>query len=155
MHCTERDQEILLLQHGELGAWQAFWVERHIAFCPHCQEKQREFAQTSLLLAGAIRQDGGLPAFAMRGASQIPQASFRPIFIATVGMVAALIAAGTYAYNAVASTPQTEMEASIAPKLASPFASYPANKNAKDAQGRATIFPYSTPTEPDNCVIVK
>ncbi len=155
MHCTERDQEILLLQHGELGAWQRFRVRRHIAFCPHCQEKQREFAQTSLLLAGAIRQGGNLPAFALRGGSSAAQAGLRPVFLATVATVAALIAAGTYAFNAVASSPGSNISASVLPKLASPFASYPAHENAKDANGRATIFPYSTPTEPDNCVIEK
>jgi len=155
MHCTERDQEILLLQHGELGAWQTFWVQRHLAFCPHCQEKQREFAQTSLLLAGAIRQDGGLPAFAMRGAAHTPSTGLRPVFLATVATVVALVVAGTYAFNAAASSPRGNIAAGIMPKIASPFASYPAQKNAKDASGHATIFPYSTPTKPDNCVIEK
>lgn len=155
MHCTERDQEILLLQHGELGAWQRFWVERHLAFCPHCQEKQREFAQTSLLLAGAIRQDGGLPAFALRGGSRFVSGALRPALLATVATVAVLIAAGTYAFNAVASAPSASVASLGVPKIASPFAAHPAHKNAKDAHGRATIFPYSTPTEPDNCVIEK
>ena len=143
MHCAKRDQDILLLQHGELSLWQRFWVSRHLATCPHCQEKQAEFARTARLLAGAIRQDGGLPAFAFRGAMASPASlpALRPVF-AVAATTAALIAVGVYAYTATAAGAGNTVRAG--------FSSAP-QKNAKDASGNATIFPFSTPDTHDDC----
>ena len=160
MHCTERDQDLLLLQHGELSPWHAFWVERHLHTCPHCQEKQNEFARTSLLVAGAIRQDGGMPPFVLPGSTPklapispslfvaTPKA-YRPVFLAVVTVIAALIAGGVYTYKAMALTPV------VAELKAVPLTVFQAHNAvsvpAKDAQGKPTIFPYSTPDMHDDC----
>lgn len=159
MHCTERDQDLLLLQHGELSSWNAFWVERHLRMCPHCQEKQNEFARTSQLVAGAIRQDGGLSAFVLRGpvAKLAPvtpglfattQKAYRPVFLAVITVIAVMIAGSMYAYKAMAIAPAAQLKAV-------PLTVFQAHSGvtapAKDAQGNPTIFPYSTPDMHDDC----
>lgn len=161
MHCTEHDQDIFLLQHGELSAWRAFWVGRHLQSCPSCQEKQAEFARVSGLVAGAIRQDGGMSAFRFRGESpatsptlapSVPRyfapsgRAFRPAFVAAVSIVAATIAAGAYAYKAMALVPVTDPNSlpTSAGKTEAGFSLKP-SPGAKDAHGNPTIFPYSTP----------
>ena len=163
MHCTERDQEILLLQHGELSPWQAFWVKLHLTSCPHCQERQAEQARISRLVAGAIRQEGNLPPFSFRGEtgalatlSPVPPAhftptrqAFRPAFLVVVSSVAAIIAAGAYVYKATALTLITPENETTFEARSSFFAS--PESVARDARGRPTIFPYSTPNLHDNC----
>ncbi len=160
MHCTEHDQDIFLLQHGELSSWRAFWVGRHLQSCLHCQEKQAEFARVSHLVAGAIRQDGGMPPFQFRGeAVPVPTLApttpaffapagrpYRPAFVAAASLIAAMVAAGAYAYKAMALAPITD-SSDLPPRTsqAGSGLSMTATKNAKDARGNPTIFPYSTP----------
>lgn len=156
MHCTHRDQDILLLQHGELPLWQAVLLRQHIALCPHCQEKSREYAETSRLIAGAIRQDGGMLAWALKGKSvtmretqPVLAPAYRPAFALTAGVVAAILAAGVYAYNAVSSQASTSATGTVF--RAAGFSSKPPAKPL-DASGNKTIFPYSTPVDKDDCV---
>lgn len=162
MHCTEHDQDIFLLQHGELSPWRTFWVERHIQSCPHCQEKQAEFSKVSRLIAGAIRQDAGMSPFQFRGEPPLAPITpvhfttaprgYRPAFIATVSVIAAMIAAGAYAYKAMALAPITDGNnlpgGTVQAK--STFSLRPSSE-AKDAHGNPTIFPYSTPNMHDDC----
>ncbi|MBC8136917.1 MAG: zf-HC2 domain-containing protein [Fibrella sp.] len=167
MHCTEHDQDIFLLQHGELSPWRAFWVERHLQSCPHCQEKQAEFSRVSRLVAGAIRQDAGMSPFLFRGESPVAptlapitpvhftptyRRPYRPAFVAAVSLLAAMIAAGAYAYKAMALTPIADADnLPLNTFQASNGFSLKASQKAKDAQGNPTIFPYSTPNMNDHC----
>jgi anti-sigma factor RsiW len=167
MHCTEHDQDIFLLQHGELSPWRTFWVERHLKTCPHCQEKQAEFTRVSRLVAGAIRQDAGMAPFLFRGeGSTTPTLApttpahfsspaargFRPAFVATVSLLAAMIAVGAYAYKAVALTPVVDgNDLPMQSFQAKSGISVRRPTQAIDAQGKPTIFPYSTPNMYDEC----
>jgi hypothetical protein len=45
LHCT--DQELLLALDGELGPESREWIQRHLAACAVCQEKQASFARAS------------------------------------------------------------------------------------------------------------
>lgn len=167
MHCTEHDQDIFLLQHGELSPWRAFWVERHIKTCPHCQEKQAEFASVSRLIAGAIRQDAGMAPFLFRGESPAtptlapttpehfsPRVArgFRPAFVAVVSLLAAMIVAGAYAYKALALAPIVDgNDLPIRTFQAKSGLTVSRPAHAVDARGKPTIFPYSTPNMHDDC----
>ncbi|MBC7806393.1 MAG: hypothetical protein H7145_09600 [Akkermansiaceae bacterium] len=166
MHCTEHDQDIFLLQHGELSSWRAFWVKRHLQSCLHCQEKQTEFTRVSRLVAGAIRQDVGGTPFLFRGEAPVsptlapmtpvhfapPRRPYRPAFVAAVSLIAAMIAAGAYAYKAMALAPIADGDDLSTKTLQakSGFSLTPP-PGAKDAQGNPTIFPYSTPNMHDEC----
>lgn len=55
MKCFERDQDILLMVHGELPVLRKYVVASHINRCPRCQEKRSEFSRVSKQIASAIR----------------------------------------------------------------------------------------------------
>ena len=163
MHCNGRDQDILLLHHGELAPWHALLVRYHLRSCVHCQEHFTEMARVSGLVAGAIRQDAGLPAFAMRGDPYaVPRlrpatpshflsrrATYRPAFVIAVSTIAAVIAASAYAYKAVALAPTPDVGFETASLFPAQRSFAPGR--ARDANGNPTIFPYSTPDLHGGC----
>ncbi len=55
MRCHDRDQDLLLLAHGQLPALRRVLTEAHLRRCPRCQECRERFAAVSRLLADTIR----------------------------------------------------------------------------------------------------
>ena len=171
MQCSERDQDILLLQHGELNGWRRYATLNHLRTCPRCQEKADKYRDVSRHIAHAFRQEGGLPSFAFPAQPTLvpatptfsarPQRAFRPAFLATVSAVAAIVAAGAYVYKAMALTSVSDDPVRIAIGNSNDFASQATKglfgKNPRspahpmDSSGKPTIFPYSTPDMHDNC----
>jgi hypothetical protein len=160
MKCSELEQDILLLQHGELSPWKAFCVRHHLKNCPRCQEKNDTYRQIGRHIAATIRQDAGLPPFVFRGditpaPIQIQKVSshamrLRPSVAIGATAIATIIAAGAYVYRAMALTPTTELEDS--PRIIVAVNRKQAKENApKDARGNKTIFPYSTPVMDHTC----
>ncbi|HVK06622.1 MAG TPA: hypothetical protein VM490_24360 [Armatimonadaceae bacterium] len=113
MNCSDRDQDILLFEHGALSGLQRSRTEWHLRHCPRCQERREHLALLGGLMAGAIR-DGDvmppLPSFpgmvvsARATAKNRPAPAARPAFIFAVTAAAAVIAAGALAYKATALT---------------------------------------------------
>jgi anti-sigma factor RsiW len=62
MTCAGRDQDLLLLTHGELGAARRTFLEAHLRRCPRCREQRERFSILSRAAAGAIR-GSDLPAW--------------------------------------------------------------------------------------------
>ncbi len=55
MTCDTREQELLLLAHGELPLLRRFAVRQHVARCPACRERYARLSLVSALLAGGVR----------------------------------------------------------------------------------------------------
>lgn len=172
MQCSERDQDILLLQHGELNGWRRYATLNHLRTCPCCQEKADKYRDVSRHIANAFRQEGGLPSFALPAQPMLaattpptfsnrPRQVLRPAFLATVSAVAVIIIAGAYVYKAMALTPDGDDPVRIAIGNSNDFATqatkgllgHPKNYSVhpKDSSGNPTIFPYSTPDMHDDC----
>ena len=65
MSCERRDQDLLLLTHGELSGLRRPLLEAHLRRCPRCQEQRDRYAAASAAVAGALRGDA-LPAWRSR-----------------------------------------------------------------------------------------
>jgi len=61
MSCYDRDQDVLLLVHGELSGPRRLLTQWHVRRCPGCCERHERLHRVSGLMAGAIRSDDGLP----------------------------------------------------------------------------------------------
>lgn len=61
MSCTDRDQDLLLLAHGELPLLPRLRLLAHLRRCPRCRQRQADLAGVSAALAGAIRPRGRGP----------------------------------------------------------------------------------------------
>ncbi|HZT43434.1 MAG TPA: zf-HC2 domain-containing protein [Chthonomonadaceae bacterium] len=61
MNCTDRDQDLLLLAHGELSPLRRLRLLAHLRRCPRCRARQASLAGVSAALAGAIRPPGKGP----------------------------------------------------------------------------------------------
>lgn len=57
MTCEERDQDLLLLTHGELAPLRRLITQRHLLKCSRCRERQARFAVVSAGIQGALRPD--------------------------------------------------------------------------------------------------
>lgn len=55
MMCDTREQDLLLLAHGELPLLRRLAVRAHVARCPACRERYARLALVSALLAGGVR----------------------------------------------------------------------------------------------------
>ena len=55
MTCDPRDQELLLLAHGELPVGRRLRLQAHLRRCPQCRARFDEFVNTSVALAAALR----------------------------------------------------------------------------------------------------
>ena len=55
LKCEDRDQDLLLLVHGELSLLQRGRTLLHLRRCPRCRERQEQLSTVSHLLAGVIR----------------------------------------------------------------------------------------------------
>ena len=129
----------------------------HLGSCPRCQEKRDGYAAVSRHIAGVVR-GGDLPAWgadalSLRARARTP----RPLRAAFVGAaLAAAVTTVAYLYQAVAAPPTFDVRGtSVALRGADNGAAVRGflvgSGSAKDAQGNATIFPYSTPRMNDNC----
>ncbi|MBD0275696.1 MAG: hypothetical protein ICV73_27680, partial [Acetobacteraceae bacterium] len=58
MNCSERDQDILLLEHDALGGVRRWSTERHLRNCPRCQERREQHARVSRLVGATVREAG-------------------------------------------------------------------------------------------------
>ena len=154
MHCTERDYEILMLQHGELSGLRRLLLCRHLVRCPRCQEKRDGYAAVSRHIAGVVRGGDqsawGADVLPLRARPRTPR-PFRAAFVGAALAAAAITAA--YVYQAVAPSPLDARGTSVALGGAGNGAAVRGflAGSAKDAQGNATIFPYSTPRMNENC----
>jgi len=166
MHCSERDQDILLLQHDELSGWRRLATLHHLRSCPRCQEQYDQYSRVGRDIAGAIRQSGGLPPFHFPPTPTLARVTpafaetkrpvFRPVFIAATAALAAAVAASAYVYKAMALTPAPE-EANASYRVIESRSGTPnrtphnlwraqcVHGSATDSRGLPTIFPYSTP----------
>src|SRR5690348_17098531 len=55
MTCDERDQDLLLLSHGELPRMRRLMTLAHLYTCPRCRQRQAHFDQISAAMAQTIR----------------------------------------------------------------------------------------------------
>ena len=55
MNCEDRNQDLLLLAHGELGGIRKALVEQHLRRCARCQERRQRYGVLSSVIAGEIR----------------------------------------------------------------------------------------------------
>lgn len=55
MNCTNGDQDLLLLAHGELSPLRGTIVQAHVSRCPRCQERMEQFVAVSRHVARAVR----------------------------------------------------------------------------------------------------
>ena len=171
MNCTERDQDLVLLQHDELTGWRKLATLHHLRSCPRCQEKFDQFTQVSRHIAGAIRQEAGMAPFAFPAVPTLAKATpvfaearrplLRPIVMASVSAIAAVASVSAYAYRAACLTPAEPVVSEYhrivqahatphAPRRVARMCIPPPNGDAVDSSGRPTIFPYSTPVMNDH-----
>jgi hypothetical protein len=86
MSCDERDAELLLLAHGELGWWQRIKPLAHLCCCGGCRRRFREFAKVSAFFLSAARA-GATPGtgwFLFRLAQPVLAVTLLMMAIATV-----------------------------------------------------------------------
>jgi|GEM_PF-5372764 hypothetical protein len=110
MNCSDRDQNILLYEHGALYGWQRLAVAWHLSRCPRCQERREHLAAVSHLMAGAVREyDMPSPAFPRLTVARAeatgrmrPAPAARPAFVLTVVGMAMAVAACAMVYKATA-----------------------------------------------------
>ncbi|MGO8672886.1 MAG: anti-sigma factor family protein [Capsulimonadaceae bacterium] len=88
MICANRDQDILLLAHGELSVVRRLLVQIHLHGCPRCRERAMEFSAVSRRIAAAIRPADG-PGWSMRTSPSAAAATMR---IARAKLAAAWLA---------------------------------------------------------------
>jgi anti-sigma factor RsiW len=55
MMCITRDQDILLLAHGELSLRRRIRTQAHLRHCASCRERYRQLENTAHTLAGMVR----------------------------------------------------------------------------------------------------
>lgn len=81
MKCTDRDSDLLLLSHAELGPLRRGLTKLHLSRCARCQARLRELASVSVLLAQTLGpSSGGRPS----GGARIPHVRFAPAHVAVV-----------------------------------------------------------------------
>ncbi len=54
MVCDKRDQDILLLTHGELSPLRRAFTRAHLRRCSRCRQRKWQFDRTSMALSQAI-----------------------------------------------------------------------------------------------------
>lgn len=67
MSCDDRNQDLLLLAHGELGGIRRALMEQHLRHCARCQARRRQLGVLSSLIAGEVRPHE-MPAWTPRAA---------------------------------------------------------------------------------------
>ena len=93
MSCDARDQNLLLLIHGELPLLQQSLTKMHLRRCPRCRERQEQLCAVSHLLAGALRErdPAPVPMAATRLSVQSPSLWLRrPLLVSLVLLMAVL-----------------------------------------------------------------
>lgn len=144
MNCSERDQDILLMEHGALGGVRRWSTERHLRHCPRCQERREQHSRVSRLVGATVREAGpdlrvlygGAASAAVtaaaaagagrnivgagRGRLRPVQPLIRPAFVGAWAAVATIVAAGAWIYKATALAPGYEHMATPAPAIRRP-----------------------------------
>jgi hypothetical protein len=119
MSCERRDQDLLLLTHGELSGLRRPLLEAHLRRCPRCQEQRDRYAVASAAMAGVLRGDA-LPPWQSR-AERPPVVLSDSLRWAIVAAVVLLM--GTATAAAVVWLPELAPERRAAPIHAGTFTS--------------------------------
>jgi len=166
MNCTNRDQDILLLEHGALSGMRRWATERHLRVCPRCQERREQQARLSRLVGAAVREAGpdlrslyGVGAVAATaavtattvasaGAKRVRPARstplLRPAFVFGWAAVAATVAAAAWAVQETILVPKAEERGIKPPTIARPLP----NSKAAHRIKLQSPHPVATPTIP-------
>jgi len=166
MNCTNRDQDILLLEHGALSGMRRWATERHLRVCPRCQERREQQIRLSRLVGAAVREAGpdlrslyGVGAVtaaaaaattvAGAGAARMqpvrPAPLLRPAFVVGWAVAAATVAAGAWAYQVTYLAPRTEERGSNPTTIARPL---PRSKMAHRAKPQTSQPAATAPAIP-------
>ncbi len=62
MNCANRDQDLLLIAHGQLSLFKSFLVRLHLRGCSACRKRLAEMSYTSALMSSVVRDE---PAIAL------------------------------------------------------------------------------------------
>jgi anti-sigma factor RsiW len=98
MSCESRNQDLLLLAHGELGGLRRALLERHLRRCPRCQEQKARYGAVSRAMAAAVRGDA-LPAWSVPASAREPErarsGALRWALITVLALLLGVAVAGT------------------------------------------------------------
>jgi anti-sigma factor RsiW len=106
MPCEDRDENLLLLAHGELPALRRGLTRLHLNRCPRCRERQEQLEAVSRVLAGALWRTtapGGPSAPAARLTQPAGMAARRPspaIVVALAVLLSLMALAGVLRFAA-------------------------------------------------------
>jgi anti-sigma factor RsiW len=117
------DEALLLLLHGELSITTRLKQVLHLAGCPACRERLRQFTSVSTKLAMELAQPGETP----RLGAQKPPVLPAPLWVISALVLVILGSVGSFAFQwrtanpasalptAAASAPQEECEPAATP----------------------------------------
>ncbi|HEU4753266.1 MAG TPA: hypothetical protein VFU47_09155 [Armatimonadota bacterium] len=121
MSCHGRDQDLLLLAHGELGGIRRALTEAHARRCPRCQDQKERYLALSGAMATALRgtelaawRPRAVAAPPARPAAMLRWVALAAILLLTTAAVAALTWGPEFPVGGPSSSPRGEAAGSAA-----------------------------------------
>ena len=109
-HASCNDEALLKRVHGALSLGARLQQQLHLAGCPACRQRLREYGQLSGKLARGLAQAGQPPRLASAHSLLLPA----PLWIVTGLVVAILGSLGTLAWQVRRSSPSASPASSLA-----------------------------------------
>ena len=121
MTCYDREQDLLLLLHGELPPLRRRLLLAHLSRCSRCRQHKEKLSDVCSLIAGAIRAPDMPPWLPERNRGTLPYLRSYTLFVVLLVLVAGLLvytkSAHSKASHPVTSRSQQLSETGCAPNL--------------------------------------
>jgi anti-sigma factor RsiW len=109
MTCQDREQDLLMLAHGELSLWRRLPLLAHLRRCASCRQRRERLADVSVMVAGAIRSAERPPWAPPTDGRSSNRLVGRPPGLRLVILALTLAAFGALAYALIARVHRTDM----------------------------------------------